>query len=252
MIYKFKRHKIEVYDSVHNLPILRFQKFNKYQMEASEIGNTFQDYENRTTKIIQFAQKNMQKELLQELENRRLTVYNAYNNYSSSLRAFAVLIKSINGKEYTDFSPEGLKEVIDHLDRIGLSNQELMSKLKEVKKKVESELSVYYPKFFSKKDGDTVKSLVVKRCHLMLDEIINKDLGINKEKIFETEKEILEHVKPKIWNVHQQDNMERKLEVDFHVFALMVIKDSSMVLDNVSTFSFYAKAEQMYLMSSKK
>ena len=82
MVYKFKNHEIEIYDSIQNLPVLRFQKFNKYQMIASEIGNDFADYDKRTEKALAFLHKNMVQEAIQELNNRRQTVFNAYNEFT--------------------------------------------------------------------------------------------------------------------------------------------------------------------------
>jgi len=135
MVYKYGKHEIELFDSIHNLPVLRFQRFNKYQMQASEIGNTFQDYDQRTVKISQFIQKKMFEEALQELENRRQTVFNAYNDFTPLGKSFAILVKRIDKVEYQDFSPDNLDRCLEHLDRIGLGFANSIEKLKEVKKK---------------------------------------------------------------------------------------------------------------------
>lgn len=135
MIYDHEGHEIELFDSVHNLPILRFQRLNKYQMQANEIGNTFEDYDRRTVKMAQFIQKKMFDEALQELENRRQTVYNAFNEFTPSGKSFAILVKRIDGVNYKDFSPDSLDRCLKHLEKIGLGHANSMEMLKEVKKK---------------------------------------------------------------------------------------------------------------------
>jgi len=118
MVYKHGKHEIELFDSIHNLPILRFQRLNKYQMQSSEIGNTFADYDQRTVKVIQFLKKGMTEEAVQELENRRQTVFNAFNEFTPMGKSLAVLVKRIDDVEYHDYSPDNLDRCLEHLERI--------------------------------------------------------------------------------------------------------------------------------------
>lgn len=134
MVFNVKGHTIELYDSTQSLPILRFQKFNKYMMMASEVGNTFEDYDARMAKALSFLQKEMTTEAIKELNNQRLCVFNAYNEFTPKGNAFAVLVKSIDEKCYGD-NIDKLDDVLKHLDNIGLSYYDSIEKLEEVKKK---------------------------------------------------------------------------------------------------------------------
>lgn len=136
MIVKHGKHEIELFDSIHNLPILRFQRFNKYQMQTVEIGNTFGDYDQRTVKILQFLKKGMTKEAIQELENRRQTVFNAFNEFAPSGKTFAILVKRIDDKYYNTFAPDDLNRCLEHLERIEYGFANSMETLKDVKKKL--------------------------------------------------------------------------------------------------------------------
>ena len=243
-VYKIGNHTIECYDSIQNLPVLRFQKFNKYQMIASEIGNDFSDYDRRTEKALAFLHKGMVKEGIQELNNRRQMVFNAFNEMSPTLHSFAILVKRIDKKIYEDYSPDDIDRIIKHLNEIGLTMNESLEKLKEIKKKIETELSVYYPQFFSKKSNQEQIALRYKRAQLMLDGIIEIPEDYEQKK-FEVEKEILEHDLPNVWNVWEKQNMERTLEVDFHKFAIAVTELSNQDLKNISTFTFYATVEHL-------
>jgi hypothetical protein len=135
MVYKFGKHEIEMFDSIHKLPFLRFQRFNKYQMQSIEIGSTFADYDRRMAKGIQFLKKGMIDQAVMELENQRQTVFNAYNSFSPTGKSFAVLVKRIDKVKYKDFTPDDLDRCLEHLDRIGFDFATSIEKLMEVKKK---------------------------------------------------------------------------------------------------------------------
>lgn len=250
MIYKFNNHEIELFDSIHNLRILRFQRFNKYQMQACEIGNTFEDYDYRTAKAIQFIKKGMTTEAIQELENRRQTVFNAYNNFTPIGKSLAVLIKRIDETNYDTFSPDDLDRCLEHLDRIGFEIGESIEKLKEVKKKIETELVVYYPEFFPKNGDKEQTALRVRRVNNLLDGIINGEF--DEDGLFTIEKEILEHDKPNNWNVWVSNNMERTLEVDFQKFGIAVAERTNQKLEEMMTFTFYATLEHLKEKNPKK
>jgi len=243
MVYKHGKHEIEIFDSIHNLQILRFQRFNKYQMQSVEIGNSFEDYDQRTMKALQFIKKGMNDEAIQELENRRQTVFNAFNEFTPLGKSFAILVKRIDGVVYDTFSPDDLDRCLNRLNEIGLTNQEAMLKLQEVKKKIETELVVYFPKYFPKNGNRELTTLRFRRVNTILDGIINKQ--IDDESVFEVEKMILENDKPHNWNVWVSGNMEKTLEVDFQKFAVSVIEHTKQDLEKLSTFTFYASVEHL-------
>lgn len=78
----------------------------------------------------------------------------------------------------------------------------------------------------------------------MLDTIIETDQPDN-EGLYKTEKEILEHDKPNVWNVWKENNMERVLEVDFQKFAISVTEISNQRIEDITTFTFYATVEHL-------
>ncbi|AHK11383.1 tail assembly chaperone [Flavobacterium sp. phage 1/32] len=127
--------EIIFYDSPENLPIKRFQRFNKYVLIDVEVGQSFEDYDQRTHKAVAFLRKDMKEEAIKELENRRQMVYNAFEEYSPKHYALALMVKSINGQVFTDITEKGLEEVLIKLDEIGYTQKELELDLSEVKKK---------------------------------------------------------------------------------------------------------------------
>lgn len=135
MIYKFGKHEIEIYESIKKLPILTFQLFNKYQMIAAEIGNTFDDYDRRTQKVLAFLAKGMTKEAVDELNNQRQTAFNAYNGQSPFGKSFATLINRIDDVKYETVTSDDLDQILLHLNKIGFDIETSINLLTEVKKK---------------------------------------------------------------------------------------------------------------------
>lgn len=248
MIYKFKNHEIEVYDSIQSLPILRFQRFNKYQMIASEIGNDFFDYERRTEKALKFLNAGMIEEAKQELNNRRQAVWNAYNEFSPLGKAFAVLVKRIDNVKYEEYTPDDLDRILEHLNNIGLDYTTSLKQLREVKKKIETELLVYFPNSFQKNANKEQTVLKYKLANIKLDEIIEQK-ELDKKSL---QKEILEHEKPNSWNVWDKQNMERVMEVDFQKFGSIITEKSGQPLKDMTTFTFYVNVELIKERNPKK
>lgn len=244
MIVKCGKHEVEFFDSVQNTNIFRFQKFNKYQMYACEIGSTFDDYEQRTAEIYRFLQKGMIAEATQALNNRRQTVFNAFNEFKPTGKALAILVKRIDERYYTDISSNGLDQVLKRLDEIGFTYEQTVATMNDVKKKLETEVHVYFPKYFPKDSNPEKTVLRWQKLDVQLESILNPKT-FNPEELETIEKEILQHEKPNNWNVHVPGNMERKLEVDFHKYASAVKARTGIDLEKTTAFSFYATVEMI-------
>lgn len=128
-------HRIQLYNNAESLPMKRYQRFNKFLMLDNEVGSDFADFNKRSIKAIEFLKKDMKDQAVLEMENRRQMVYNAYMHYSPRDRALAILVHSIDDKVYTDYSKDGLDEVIDKLDEIGFTRGQVTETVTQVKKK---------------------------------------------------------------------------------------------------------------------
>lgn len=104
-------------------------------MIDNEIGSTFSDYDIRTLKTVELLRKDLKEHAIVELENRRQAVFNCFEEYSPKNNAFAILVHSIDGEVFTNYSDEGLRQVVEKLNDIGFTKQELDKEVSEVKKK---------------------------------------------------------------------------------------------------------------------
>lgn len=79
----------------------------------------------------------------------------------------------------------------------------------------------------------------------MLDQVITGEIQEFDEKIYQVEKEILQVDRPQTWNVYDDDNMERTMEVDFQKFAVQVQELTGMEIKETTVFTFYAAVEHL-------
>ena len=113
----------------------RYQRFNKFLMVDNEVGSDFADFNTRISKVIQFLKKGMRTDAVKELDNFRQMVYNSFMEYSPKGYALALLVHKIDGVEYTDITAGGLKKVLEKLEEAGVTQEEAIKKVREVKKK---------------------------------------------------------------------------------------------------------------------
>ena len=137
---------IVYYETPHDLPIRRYQKFNKYLMIAAEVGETLGDYDRRTQRAIVYLNNNDTANAAKELQNRRQAVFNALQEYSPTGLALACMVKSINGQQFNDISNEGLQHILNELDKQQLSRFSLIENVERLKKKLKVSLKYIFPK----------------------------------------------------------------------------------------------------------
>ena len=128
------------YETPQDLPIRRYQKFNKYLMIAAEVGETIADYDKRMGRAIVYLKNNDTANAAKELQNCRQGVFNALEEYTPSGLALACMVKSVDGKQCDDLTNEGLSSVLDALNEQGYTRGELVSNIQRLKKKSKASL----------------------------------------------------------------------------------------------------------------
>lgn len=160
---KINKHKIEIFDAIDEMPIQRFQKYNKYMLIDSGVGSDLQDILDHVERAKIYIKANPAMAVA-ELDNLRQAIYLVSEEMSPKYMAFAVLVNKIDGKPADDLSDVGLKKVLETLkdapktwiDRI----------LDSVKKKIDRELSLYFPGKFE--DATTKQYFDELRSHTLL------------------------------------------------------------------------------------
>lgn len=224
---------VRVYDSIDEMPIINFQKYNKYLLIDSGIGSDVDDIDAHIARIAKFIKSNNAKKALQELQNMRQNMYMVNSEISPKYLAFAALIHSIDGEEVNDLSDDGLKNVLAKLKEI--KHSKIIDFLVWLKKKVTTELEMYFPgDFVNPKEKDAYDKLK-QRTLFVLDSMINGT--DNSEQI-----EIIDIV---MLNMHSpksyigSESVEIKYDKQFESTCLLIAQKTSMDAKKMTVLQFY-------------
>lgn len=136
----YNGNQVVIYDSIEDLPITRFHKFNKYAMIDAGIGSNIDDHDRHFETLREMNRRGDRNNLDQALLNAQQRVRFMLQGVNPSTMSFAVLVKSINGKEYNDLSDLGIDTVIEALGKHGVSYRMISGLIEYVKKKLRRKL----------------------------------------------------------------------------------------------------------------
>lgn len=108
---------LRVYDSIDELPLIRFQAFNKFMLIDSGVGSDLNEITARINKIKALIDNDTNK-AKQELENIKTSMFLISENISPKYLAFTAWIHSVNGKEVVDFSDDKCKRLLNEINTI--------------------------------------------------------------------------------------------------------------------------------------
>lgn len=246
---------VRVYDSIDEMSIVNFQKYNKYLLIDSGIGSDADDIDAHIVKIAKFIKANNNKKALQELQNMRQNMYMVNNEISPKYLAFAALIHSIDGKEVNDLSDDGLKKLLQDLKDI--KHSKVIDFLLWLKKKVTSELETYFPGDFVNPKEKEAYDKLKNRTLLVLDSIIND--ADNTEQIELIDTMMLNMHTPKVFI--GSESVEVKYDKQFESTCLLIAQKTNMDARKMTVLQFYnaidnikaqAEAEAKSLKKHKK
>lgn len=146
---KVGKHKIQIFSDIDDTPIGRYNQFNLYMLADSGIGSTLEDTQIRLNRIDTFLAAEELDSARTELINLQVNLYSIFEGISYPARAFVCLIANIDGKEKNDLSDEGIKETLNQLNEIGLTNKIVKETIQTQKKKLTDSLRDYFPSHFN-------------------------------------------------------------------------------------------------------
>ena len=224
---------VRVYDSIDEMPIINFQKYNKYLLIDSGIGSDADDIDAHIVKIAKYIKSNNNRKALQELQNMRQNIYMVNSEISPKYLAFAALMHSVDGKEVNDLSDDGLKKLLQDLKEV--KHSKVIDFLLWLKKKVTSELEIYFPgDFVNPKEKEAYDKLKA-RTLLVLDSVIN-DTDNSKQ---------IEAIDIMMLNMHTpktyigSESVEVKYDKQFESTCLLIAQKTSMDARKMTVLQFY-------------
>lgn len=224
---------VRVYDSIDEMPIINFQKYNKYLLIDSGIGSDADDIDAHIVKIAKYIKSNNNKKALQELQNMRQNIYMVNSEISPKYLAFAALIHSVDGKEVNDLSDDGLKKLLQDLKEI--KHSKVIDFLLWLKKKVTSELEIYFPGDFVNPKEKEAYDKLKNRTLLVLDSIINDTDNTEQIELIDTM--MLNMHTPKVFI--GSESVEVKYDKQFESTCLLIAQKTNMDARKMTVLQFY-------------
>ena len=93
------KYKVELYDSIDELPIKRFHKFNKYLLVDAGVGSDLNDINDKIGRIMRFVELSDKINANMELENLRQALYLVSQGTNVRHLALMVLVKVSMGRK---------------------------------------------------------------------------------------------------------------------------------------------------------
>lgn len=122
---------IMLYESIDEMPIMNFQKYNKCLLIDAGIGSDIDDIDQHIIKIAKYIKSDKEK-AIQELQNMRQNLFMISSSISPKYLAFASLIHSIDGEVVKDLSDSNLQAILENLKTVKHTWLiELLTKLKK-------------------------------------------------------------------------------------------------------------------------
>lgn len=229
----FNGHVLRVYDSVDEMPIINFQKYNKYLMIDAGIGSDANSVDAHIIKIAKYIKAKDESKALQELQNMRQNIYMINSNISPKYLAFAALIYSIDGKQQEDLSDEGLKLALESINKV--KHMSLISLLNWLKKKVSNELDVYFPGTFAVAKEKELYDRIKLRTEYQLRHILfDED---NAENIDKLDIAIACMFPPK--NYDGSKSVEVEYDKQFEAACLLIAQKANLDAKKMTVLQFY-------------
>lgn len=144
---KIGKHIVEYYDTIEELPIVRFHKYQKLLLIDAGIGSDVAALDHRLERARRFIKAGKPEQAEREIENLRQCFHFITEGVSPKHLAFAALVAKIDGKECTDISDGAIEGITKTLG--DAPTGKIAALLEAVKKKIDAELMLYFPALFN-------------------------------------------------------------------------------------------------------
>lgn len=112
------KHVIKLYDSVDELPISAYQRYNKFLLIDAGIGSSVDDLDSHIVKLAKLIGTNEREKAAQELQNMRQNLYMINSKISPKYLAFAALVYSVDDKKIEAVSDDDYHELLVKIQEI--------------------------------------------------------------------------------------------------------------------------------------
>lgn len=233
---KIGKHTVEFYDTIEELPIVRFHKYQKLLLVDAGIGSDITAFDQRIEKTRRFLMAGKPEQAQQELENMRQCVFLIQSGVNPKHRAFAALVTKIDGQDCTDIGDDALAAVTEKFNDVPES--ELTAQLEAVKKKIDGELTLYFPALFNDSDVKEYYDILRKRTLEILNGIVaGVDDPAGAEIVDKLTTALITYSNPKMFT--GSDGVEIQFDRQFENLCLVLSEQLHVEPKKYSVLEFY-------------
>lgn len=231
--------EVEIYDGIEELPIVRFHKYNKMLLIDAGIGSDMADLDGHIDKAMRYMAMGKNDLAQTELENMRQNIYFINAGISPKNYAFAALVKSIDGKECTDMSDDGLKAIVEMLS--DATQKEMTAELDAVKKKIDDEMRLYFPALFDDAEVKEYYDKLKERTLAVLQAIITGES--QEKKIEKLTTELITYFRPSSFTGSK--SIEISYDKQFDRMCIMLAQQLNVNPKKYSVMEYYNAFEYL-------
>lgn len=245
MVVKVGKHEVELYDTIEKLPIVRFHRYQKMMLLDAGLGGDLAAFDSKLERARHYILSGDKDNASKELENLRLAVYFIQNGITPRHRAFAALVRRVDGREFAEIGDAETDEILALLS--DAPADEMDGGLSDVKKKMTDEISLYFPALFNDGVEKEYYDLLKRRTEKLLDGIIqgSEDPEADAEDL--TIKVLL-YVKPKLYT--GSEGLDVQYDKRFETLCLILGEQLGIDAKTKTVAEFYNAFE--YLQSRAK
>ena len=233
---KIGKHMVQMYDGIDELPIVRFHKYQKLLLVDSGIGADIAAFDQRMEKTRRFLMAGKSEQAQKELANMRQCVWLIQQGINPKHRAFAVLVKSIDGRDFEPTTDDVVDAILEILNDVPIN--ELTDRLDSVKKKIDDELLLYFPALFNSSDVKEYYDLLRKRTLAVLENIIaGVDDPGNAANVDRITTELITYANPQIFS--GSDGVEIQHDRNFENLCLALSENLHVDPKKYTILEFY-------------
>lgn len=232
---KLGKHKVVLYNSIEELPMQRFHKYNKMMLIDAGLGSDLNAVDGHIERAVRFIKGDHRQEAATEMENIRQTIYLIIQGMCPKHLAFAVLVAEVDGKPCDDISDEGLQRIVDLLGDAPV--KDVTAESEAVKKKIDDELTTYFPDEFDNASEKEYYDLMKRRTQTILDAIINGETEERKQQIEKLSNELICYTKPRSFT--GKDSAEVAYDKQYDDMCLMMGQQLNADVKKYTVMEFY-------------
>ena len=226
-----------IYDNIDELPIRRFHRWQKVLMMAAGVGATLSDFDTHIDRVVRYLKASDTDNAVKELENLRQNVNVMQQEIPLTGMAFAALVKSIDGVACDDISEDGLQRTLDKLGDVTV--KEMQDNVLASKKKIDHELTVYFPAIFDDVLTKQYYEDMKRRTLMLLEGIIEG--GTDEEQIEALTNKLVLATAPQTWTGSK--SVEVQQDKAFEDLCLAISKEFHVNAKDFSVMEYYAAQE---------